>query len=67
MDLEPLLVLQEHDLALDRLRHRHATLPGRTPRLASAATTVVISPGVDSMVPRVSVRIGCSVFWRMPS
>jgi predicted nucleic acid-binding Zn-ribbon protein len=30
VDLEPLLVLQEHDLALDRLRHRHATLPERT-------------------------------------
>ncbi len=29
IDLEPLLVLQEHDLALDRLRHRHATLPER--------------------------------------
>ncbi|GMU78966.1 MAG: hypothetical protein AMXMBFR46_17590 [Acidimicrobiia bacterium] len=27
--LEPLLVLQEHDVALDRLRHRHATLPER--------------------------------------
>jgi len=30
VDLEPLLVLQEHDLALDRHRHRHATLPERT-------------------------------------
>ena len=39
----------------------------RTPRLASDATTVVISSGVDSIVPSVSVRIGCSVFWRMPS
>ena len=29
IDLEPLLALQEHDLALDRLRHRHATLPER--------------------------------------
>jgi len=29
IDLEPLLALQERDLALDRLRHRHATLPER--------------------------------------
>ncbi|MFO7590985.1 MAG: C4-type zinc ribbon domain-containing protein [Acidimicrobiia bacterium] len=29
IDLEPLLDLQERDLALDRLRHRHATLPER--------------------------------------
>jgi len=28
-DLGPLLTLQEHDLALDRLRHRRATLPAR--------------------------------------
>jgi predicted nucleic acid-binding Zn-ribbon protein len=27
--LEPLLVVQDHDLALDRLRHRHATLAER--------------------------------------
>jgi len=29
-DLAPLLVVQEHDLALDRLRHRWATLPERS-------------------------------------
>ena len=28
-ELEALLVVQEHDLALDRLRHQHATLPER--------------------------------------
>lgn len=27
--LEPLLVIQDHDLTIDRLRHRHATLPER--------------------------------------
>ena len=34
-NLEPLLDLQERDLALDRLRHRHGTLPER----ATVATT----------------------------
>ena len=33
-DLEPLLVLQGHDLAIDRLRHERATLPERD-RLAA--------------------------------
>jgi predicted nucleic acid-binding Zn-ribbon protein len=28
-ELEALLIVQEHDLALDRLRHQHATLPER--------------------------------------
>jgi uncharacterized protein len=28
-ELEALLVVQEHDLALDRLRHQHATMPER--------------------------------------
>jgi predicted nucleic acid-binding Zn-ribbon protein len=37
--LEPLLVVQEHDLALDRLRHRHATLPERA-QLARAEADV---------------------------
>jgi hypothetical protein len=37
--LEPLLVVQEHDLALDRLRHRHATLPERA-RVADAEADV---------------------------
>lgn len=35
--LEPLLVVQEHDLALDRLRHRHATLPERAEVAAAEA------------------------------
>ena len=35
--LEPLLVVQEHDLALDRLRHRHASLPERAQVAAAEA------------------------------
>ena len=35
--LDPLLVVQEHDLALDRLRHRHATLPERAAVAAAEA------------------------------
>jgi len=38
-DLGPLLTLQEHDLALDRLRHRRATLPART-TVAEAETEI---------------------------
>jgi predicted nucleic acid-binding Zn-ribbon protein len=44
-DLEPLLVLQEHDLAIDRLRHDRATIPERdrlvgvSSQLAELATT----------------------------
>ena len=35
--LDPLLVVQEHDLALDRLRHRHATRPERAAVAAAEA------------------------------
>lgn len=35
--LEPLLVVQDHDLALDRLRHRHASLPERAEVAAAEA------------------------------
>jgi predicted nucleic acid-binding Zn-ribbon protein len=38
-DLGALLTLQEHDLALDRLRHRRATLPART-TVAEAETEI---------------------------
>ena len=38
-DLGPLLTLQEHDLALDRLRHRRATLPARA-TVAAAETEI---------------------------
>jgi predicted nucleic acid-binding Zn-ribbon protein len=38
-DLGPLLTLQEHDLALDRLRHRRITLPARA-AVAAAETAI---------------------------
>jgi predicted nucleic acid-binding Zn-ribbon protein len=44
--LDPLLVVQEHDLALDRLRHRHATLPERA-ELAAAEAAV---SGLDAEI-----------------
>lgn len=44
--LEPLLVLQEHDLALDRLRHRHATLPERARVDSSAADLAALDADV---------------------
>ena len=49
MNLEPLLALQERDLALDRLRHRHATLPERevvTNAIALVATLAAEADGV---------------------
>ncbi len=42
--LEPLIVVQEHDLALDRLRHRHATLPERA-LVPSAESDIVALDG----------------------
>jgi predicted nucleic acid-binding Zn-ribbon protein len=39
-DLGPLLTLQEHDAALDRLRHRRATLPARA-TVATAMSEIV--------------------------
>lgn len=41
-DITPLLEVQEHDLALDRLRHRRATLPERTVLAATAAAIVTL-------------------------
>jgi uncharacterized protein len=40
--LDPLLVVQEHDLALDRLRHRHATLPERAALTAAEAAVAAL-------------------------
>jgi predicted nucleic acid-binding Zn-ribbon protein len=41
-DLAPLLVVQEHDLALDRLRHRWATLPERATAAAAEAAIAAL-------------------------
>jgi hypothetical protein len=41
--LDPLLVVQEHDLALDRLRHRHTTLPERAEVAAAAAEVAALA------------------------
>jgi predicted nucleic acid-binding Zn-ribbon protein len=41
-DLGPLLTLQEHDLALDRLRHRRATLPARAAVAAAESEIAAI-------------------------
>jgi predicted nucleic acid-binding Zn-ribbon protein len=41
-ELERLLVVQEHDLALDRLRHRRATLPERAELEANARALATI-------------------------
>lgn len=45
-DLELLLNVQEHDLALDRLRHRRATLPARDALVAAEAALAALAPGL---------------------
>ena len=45
-DLELLLIVQEHDLALDRLRHRRATLPAREVLAAAEAAIAALEPGL---------------------
>ncbi|MFM7618160.1 MAG: hypothetical protein ACKO72_11980, partial [Actinomycetes bacterium] len=45
-DLELLLNVQEHDLALDRLRHRRATLPARDALVAAEAALTALAPGL---------------------
>jgi predicted nucleic acid-binding Zn-ribbon protein len=47
--LERLLVLQEHDLALDRLRHRRETLPERAELEANARALVSIGGQLDEL------------------
>ncbi|MBM3659908.1 MAG: hypothetical protein FJW95_10460 [Actinobacteria bacterium] len=49
--LEPLLVVQEHDLALDRLRHRHATLPERDQFAAAAADVRALDAEIEQRRP----------------
>lgn len=48
-NLEPLLDLQERDLALDRLRHRHATIPERAALSAAQANSVELSKRIDEL------------------
>lgn len=48
-NLEPLLDLQERDLALDRLRHRHATIPERAALAAAQANSVELSKRIDAL------------------
>jgi predicted nucleic acid-binding Zn-ribbon protein len=45
-DLELLIIVQEHDLALDRLRHRRATLPARGDLAAAEAAISALAPGL---------------------
>jgi predicted nucleic acid-binding Zn-ribbon protein len=47
VDLEPLLVLQEHDLALDRLRHRRAALPERAAVADADAAVTALDAEID--------------------
>jgi len=45
--LEPLLALQERDLALDRLRHRRQTLPERATLAATESTIALLESELD--------------------
>lgn len=47
--LEPLLALQEHDLALDRLRHRRATLAERTAVASAESRIAELSVATDAL------------------
>jgi len=51
-DLELLLIVQEHDLALDRLRHRHANLPARADLAAAEAALAALAPGLAEVRAR---------------
>lgn len=46
--LEPLIVIQEHDLALDRLRHRHAALPEREQVTAAEADVAALDRAIEA-------------------
>ena len=45
-ELERLLVVQDHDLSLDRLRHRRETLPARTDLATARAGIAALAPGL---------------------
>ncbi len=48
-DLDHLVVVQEHDLALDRLRRQRATLPARSELEAAEAGIASIAPGLADL------------------
>ncbi len=48
-NLEPLLDLQERDLALDRLRHRHATLPERDQVATGTALVAALAAEAETV------------------
>ena len=48
-ELEPLLALQEHDGALDRLLHRHQTLPEREALARVEADTAALDGRIATM------------------
>jgi len=47
MDLERLLLVQEHDTAIDHLVHRRATLPARESLAEAESATVATRPALD--------------------
>ena len=47
-NLEPLIVVQDHDLALDRLRHRHATLPEREQVTTAEADVAALDREIEA-------------------
>lgn len=51
-DLELLLIVQEHDLALDRLRHRRAHLPARVTLADAEAALAALAPGLTEVRAR---------------
>ena len=51
-NLEPLLDLQAHDLALDRLRHRRATLPERAAVVDTTALVIALAGEADDVRAR---------------
>ncbi|MFM7616405.1 MAG: zinc ribbon domain-containing protein [Actinomycetes bacterium] len=51
-DLELLLIVQEHDLALDRLRHRRVHLPARATLSDAEAALAALAPGLAEVRAR---------------
>ena len=47
-NLDPLIVVQDHDLALDRLRHRHATLPEREQVTTAEADVAALDREIEA-------------------